>query len=77
MSKPKAKSKEPPKVIPIKEVVAAAPIMTLLSRPTPLNPDHYLLQPLITLWKQDRITAAELDEAYLDVDAATALLARI
>lgn len=77
MSKPKAKPKEPPKVIPIKEVAKAAPITTLLARPKPLKHDHYLLQPLVTLWKRELITSAELDEAYLDVDRATALAARV
>lgn len=77
MSKRKAKTKEPIKVIPIKEVAKAAPITTLLARPKPLKHDHYLLQPLVTLWKRELITSAELDEAYLDVDRATALVARV
>lgn len=77
MSKRKAKTKEPIKVIPIKEVAKAAPITTLLARPKPLKHDHYLLQPLVTLWKRELITSAELDEAYLDVDRATALAARV
>jgi hypothetical protein len=77
MSKRKAKTKEPIKVIPIKEVAKAAPITTLLARPKPLKHDHYLLQPLVTLWKRELITSAELDEAYLDLDKATALVARV
>lgn len=77
MSKRKAKTKEPIKVIPIKEVAKAAPITTLLARPKPLKHDHYLLQPMVTLWKRELITSAELDEAYLDVDRATALVARV
>lgn len=76
-ARPKAKPKEPPKVIPIKEVAKAAPITTLLARPKPLPHDHYLLPSLVTLWKAEKITSAELDEAYLDVDRATALLARV
>lgn len=77
MSKRKAKTKEPIKVIPIKEVAKAAPITTLLARPKPLKHDHYLLQPLVTLWKRELITSTELDEAYLDLDKATALVARV
>lgn len=77
MSKRKAKTKEPIKVIPIKEVAKAAPITTLLARPKPLKHDHYLLQPMVTLWKRELITSAELDEAYLDLDKATALAARV
>lgn len=77
MSKRKAKTKEPIKVIPIKEVAKAAPITTLLARPKPLKHDHYLLQPMVTLWKRELITSAELDEAYLDLDKATALVARV
>lgn len=73
----KAKPKEPPKVIPIKEVAKAAPLTTLLARPKPLKHDHYLLQSLITLWKEDKITTDELDEAYLNLNKATALLARV
>lgn len=76
-SKPKAKPKEPPKVIPIKEVAKAAPLTTLLARPKLLKHDHYLLQPLLTLWKADKITHAELDSAYLNLDKATALVARV
>ena len=76
-ARPKAKPKEPPKVIPIKEVAKAAPITTLLARPKPLPHDHYLLQTVVTLWKLGRITAEELDEVYLDVDRATALVARV
>ncbi len=68
-------TKEPIKVVPIKEVVAAAPITTLLARPKPLTPDHYLLQSLIALWKNDDITTTELNVAYFDVDHATRLLA--
>ena len=73
----KAKPKEPPKVIPIKEVAKAAPLTTLLARPKPLQPDHYLLQTIVTLWTLGRITAEELDSAYLNLSKATALVARV
>ena len=77
MAKATAKPKQPPKVIPIKEVAKAAPLTTLLARPKPLQSDHYLLQTIVTLWKADKITSAELDSAYLNLDKATALVARV
>lgn len=58
------------KTIPITEVVKTAP-MTTLAR----QPDHYLLQSLITLWKDGRVTSAQLSDAYFNVDKATQLLA--
>ena len=73
----KAKPKKPTKVIPIKEVAKSAPLTTLLARPKPLQPDHYLLQTIITLWKLGRITAAELDSAYYDVDRATSIVLNV
>ena len=74
MAKPKANPKKPPKVIPIKNVVKSAPITTLLAKPKSLQPDHYLLQTLITLWKLGRITAEELDAAYFDMNKAESLV---
>ena len=75
MKKSKTKPKQKPTVISIKTLAAAAPLTTLLIRPKPLTPDHYLLQSLITLWKQNSITTTELNQAYFDVDHATRLFA--
>jgi len=65
----KAKKDKNPKVIPIKEIAKASPIVSLF-------PYHYLLPSLLTAWKENLISAKEMNEAYLDVDKATALLAR-
>lgn len=73
----KAKPNVRPKVIPIKEVAKSAPLTTLLARPKPLQPDHYLLQTIITLWKLGRITTEELDAAYCDVDRATSIVLNV
>lgn len=77
MNKAKAKPKKPTKVIPIKEVAKTAPITTLLARPKPLQPDHYLLQTIVTLWKLKRITGEDLDAAYFDVHKAESLVVNV
>lgn len=38
---------------------------------------HYLLQTVVTLYKMDRVTAEEAYAAYLNLDKATALVARV
>jgi hypothetical protein len=72
-----AKPKDPPKVISIKEVAETAPITTLLAKPKHLQPDHYLLETIVKLWKQNKISTEDLDSAYLNVDEAAALLVRV
>jgi len=69
MTKPKT---EVNKIIPIKEIVNEAPITTSIIRP--LQPDHYLLQSLIPLWRAGKITSDQFSDAYFNVDKASALL---
>lgn len=76
----KAKKDKNPKVIPIRAIAKASPIISLfpsrdLQCPAD-QPYHYLLPSLLTAWKENLISAEEMDDAYLDVAKATALLAR-
>jgi len=68
----KKRKTEPNKIVPIKEVVEKAPITTSIVRP--LQPDHYLLQSLIPLWRAGKITSEQFSDAYFNVDKASALL---